>query len=666
MRLGCLVATIALLAGPTPGWAQDSADPVQVLLEQERIRALVERAFASVAEARGRHQDDNAFVEAYTDIAYELGRADPAVIPLLANEMLQSDPSTFYLTTYALAFHATPEAIEALYAAVARADDEQTSYAEARKTHLIWALAAAGESRAVLLADQGRHEVGDLTVHRQFSVLEAATIMTAPESLEILHRELSVDDLPPAEESQRTLYSIRAIGRVGDPSSLPILLALLKSESDLIRIEVAKALAFYPQTEAIDALLAALHDRQGSVSAYAAYSLVTLLPKDRFDQIAEQIDTVKSPIARRALYRYLVRTDLEAAVPILMRRTSVVQDPAERRGIYQAAGLTRSAVIVDLLIHGMADPDLGVGVMVIQALARIEDPRARRVLLRAIDSPRWPVAQSAAKLAADLGLEGAASSIRARLLNVELPRLTRNSAEKPAAEWLLDLTLELLDVKALRGLEKALTVHRDGLLIEKIERAVKQLKAAKNAGDDLKEWETLAYDPDIKIRETAYRYLGRVHPPKAAAEILASVFGRVEAVESPLVLEHLANLDTPKTREIVERVLTASEYQHPELYRLRDTAAWAARRLGGEQMIAALRRSIEMRQGRDIRPIIYYAVMTGKEAIPVISDCIASRMRFSAITRGKEHDYLRELLTTLHLNQDLDASDVAPSKLNFM
>ena len=665
MRFHYAIASCVLLLSATVGQSQDAADPVQALLEQERIRALVESAFERVGEARHLYVDDTAFVEAYTDIAYELGTADPAVIPLLANETLQSDQATFYLASYALAFHATPEAIEALHAGVERADDEQTSWAEARKAELIWALAAAGDVQAIRLADQGRHFVGDKGMHRKMTVLEASTILTAPESLEILHDELSQNDLAPPEERRRTLYSIRALGRIGDPSSLPVLLSLLKSESVLTRIETVKALALYPSKQSIDALFEALGDPSESVSAYAAYSLALLLPEGRFRQVAEQLDTVTSRTARKALYKLLARLDGEAAIPVLMRHTAN-PDPVERFAVYAAAGLIRSPLVLDLLVHGMADPDAGVGITVVRALAAIDHPRAHRVLVRAIDSPRWPVAQTAAKLAARGRLEGAADTIRNRLLNIELPKLVHDSAEKLKAEWLLDRSLELGDVKALKGLEKALEVQQDGLLLERINTAVRRLRAARDAGDDAEKWEALAFHEDPKIRETAYRYLGRSTASSTAASVLAAAFGRVEPAEAEIIVDLLAELDTTQARDVLERVLTAPEYQRPELYSLRDTAAWAARRLGGERMRAALRRSIEIRHGRDVHSIIYYTLLSGKEAIPLIEEWIVPRMRFKAITRGNEYQHLRELLTTLRLDHSLDDTDRPPAELKFM
>ena len=664
MTFRALVVACVLLLPASSRGAQDPADPVQAIIEQERIRVLVESAFARVAEERSLHSDPTAFVEAYTDIAYELGTAEPAVVPLLANEALQADPTTFYFAAYALAFQATPEAIEALYAALERADGEQSSFAIARKAYLVWALASAGDVRGLRLADQGRHSVGEKSPYLRMSVIEAATILTAPESIELLHGELSAEDVAPSEELRRTMLSIRALGRVGDPSSLPILLKLLKSQSVLNRMEAAKALALYPSETAVDALFEAVGDQESSVSSYAAHSLVSLLPRGRFDDVAKRLETTTSPPARKALYELLARLDGPAAVPLLMRYTKT-PDSAERRAVFAAAAVIRSPDVLDLLIHGLADPDGGVGNTVVRALAEHDHPRANRVLLQAIVSPRWSVAQNASLLAVQKRLPGAGEPIRRRLLKAELPKLTRNSSERPAAEWLLDRLVEYEDVAALAGLEESLGLQHDPVLMERMETAIRQLKAARDAGEDLEKWKALAFDDDPAIRMTAYRHLGRDADADAAAKILAMAFGRVEPAEGEKILDRISTLDSDESRELVERVLTSSQYQRPELYSMRNNAAWAARRLGGERMRAALRRSIEMRHGRDVAPVVYYTLLSGKEAIPLIEPLIVTRMRFNTITRGKEYRHLRELLSKLKLGHRLDYTDVSPGRLDF-
>lgn len=329
--------------------------------------------------------------------------------------------------------------------------------------------------------------------------------------------------------------------------------------------------------------------------------------------------------------------------------------------------MIRSPETIDLLVNAISDPEIKSAITASRALAGIDEPRAHRVLVRAIESHRWPLAQTAAKLAADLRLPGAAEVIRNRLLRLELPRLVLDSSEKQQAEWLLDRAVELEDVKALRGLEKALEEQKDGLLVKRIETAVRQLRAARDAGDDLEKWEELAFDDDPAIRITAYRHLGRHRDADAGAAILAAAFGRVDPAERVIVLEHVGEADGDKARELVERVLTVPEYQLPKLYAVRKAAAWAARRLGGERMSKALRRSIELRHGRDIHTIIYYTLLEGRGAVPVLEETIASRMRFAAVTRGNEYKFLRDLLTALSLGRPvLDDGDRPPGDRDFM
>ena len=55
MRLGSYtIATVVLLLCAPAGQAQDPEDPLQALVEQERVRAMVEKAFDDVVDARRR------------------------------------------------------------------------------------------------------------------------------------------------------------------------------------------------------------------------------------------------------------------------------------------------------------------------------------------------------------------------------------------------------------------------------------------------------------------------------------------------------------------------------------------------------------------------------------------------------------------------------------
>lgn len=664
MPIRPLIATLLLLA-LSPLAAQDAEDPIDALVEQERIRKIVETAFSDVVEARIKFRDDTAFVEAYTDIAHRLGTADPAVIPLLANEAMLADPATFYLATYALALQGTPEAVEALYASVERAENDDSSFAVERKAQLVWGLAVAGDVGALEVASNGRHDATGSGVYRSVSLLEAAAMLTAPRSLSILNQELSQTELTLPETSRRTLLALQAVSRIGHPSSLPVLLRHLRSESKLARMWAVSGLGHYSQPSSVDALMSALHDKHPPVSANAARSLSLLRPTDRFAQIVEQLADIVDPAARGHLYTTLAAIDPDAALPLLSEFARARPTP-ERLSICKAVTPIQADSVLDLLIDQIGDPDLKVASCALRALSRHETPRARRVLIRAIGSPYWTIAQQASKLCADEGVDDAAPVIRERLLKREFPQVLNDPMKKNQAEWLLDQLVRLGDLEAIPELEAAVEVQRAPSTVAKLKESVMRLRAVKEAGKKRKSWEEMAFHDDPALRRTAYANVGRVMRPDVAAEILVRAFGRLEPDEGELVLKSLAEIDSEASQELVEKILTAPEYQRPDLYAVRDVAAWAARRYGGERMAAVLERSIELRQGRDFRPMIYYALLRGADAAPLIQRFLAPRMRFKTTYRGLEYLYLRRLLLALERGHSLRFADLPPRRIQLI
>lgn len=657
----CLLACLFLAARPFG--AQDAADPLAGLVEQERLRSIVESAYNDVSEARRRYSDDTAFVEAYTAIAARLGEADPGVVPLLANEALQGEPTTFYLAVFGLALQGTPEAVEAIYAAIERSENDDSGFAKTRKAQLIWALAVAGDLRALTVADSGRHLVGDYGMVRGTSTLEMAAFALAPESVEILNKELMEAGLPVPEDRLRTLYALRAIFRIGHPSSVPALLRWLQSDSSLGRVEAVQGLGYQRDPRAIEALFTALDDPHPSVRTLAARSITMISPAGTFDRIVKALDKAE-PQTRAELYGALASLDPEAAIPILTRRAPTPVG-AERIAICRAASAIGIQAI-DLLIQQVADPAMQAGVCALEALARMDSDRARRVVVHAVDAPNWPLGLTASRLVTERRWEEGAAMIRRRLTRRELPKMLRDTRDRTRSEWLIEQATRMVDLESIPVFEKALETQREPILRAKLETALVTLRAARDAGSDLAKWEALATGDDEKLRSVAYRYLGQgLHPDKDAG-ILGRALARVEPAEGLFILNELGGVDSDVSRELVERVLTAPQYQRPELYALRDTAAWAARRLGGERMKAALLESIELRQGRDARALVYYALLVGETAIPLIESYLPSRMQFNTVYLGREHNTLRKLLVALSDGRSLDYIDLRPDKIKFL
>ena len=82
-------------------------------------------------------------------------------------------------------------------------------------------------------------------------------------------------------------------------------------------------------------------------------------------------------------------------------------------------------------------------------------------------------------------------------------------------------------------------------------------------------------------------------------------------------------------------------------------------------MRAVLRRAVEIRQGRDARALIYYAILTGTDAIPFIERWLVPRMRFAANLRGNEYNQLNLLILRLKQGRSLDFVDQPRERLNF-
>ena len=656
----CLL--VCLLLAVRPLAAQDPADPLSELVAQERLRSIVEEAYASVTEARITYPDDTAFVEAYTDIAWELGQVDPGIVPLLANEAMQGDPTTFYLAVYGLALQRTPEAIASLYEAIERAENDDSGFARTRKAQLVWALAVAGDVRALSVADAGRHLVGDFGMVRGTSTLEMAAIARTPESVELLNAELLEAGLPQPEDRLRTLYALRAIQRIGHPSSLQALLRWIQSDSSMGRVEAVQGLGYLRDAKATEALFTALSDDHPSVRTLAARAIALQSPAGKFEAIAEALGKAE-PQPRAELYGTLVALDPVAALPILTRYAPS-PNGAERIAICKAAS-TIGIPAMDLLIQQVADPAMQAGVCAIEALARLDSPRARRVVIRAVDSPNWPLALTASRLAADRRWFDAGETMRRRLEKREFPKMLRDHKDRRWSEWLIRQLTRLEDLAAIPLFEQALETQREPLLREALETALRKLHAVREAADDLEKWEALATGEDEELRRIAYRHLGRGLHGDGDATLLRLALSRAEPEEGAAILDELGGIDSDVSRDVVERILTAPEYQRPELYALRDMAAWSARRLGGERMTAALRKSIKIRHARDVRPIVYYALLSGAAAIPLIESVLPARMRFNTAFKGREHDTLRKLIIALADGRTLDALDRPPTEIKF-
>ena len=659
-RFAALLAVGMLFAGPVV--AQD--DPMDELIRQEELRALVDDAFERYGELQRSEDDRTRFVPRYVDLVFELGSADPEVVPLLASEMLQGNPSTFFMSAYALAIQGTPEAIEAMLEAIKRADREGSQFAEARKGHLIWTLALTGDSRAVTLADSGRHRVSAVAAYRSMTMLETAAIFGGDEALALLHQEYSAPDLEDQDKRLRIKQVIRSMGRVAAPASKPLLLKGLTSTSSGIRQAVVEALQSYGDKDVVDALFLRLKDEDYRVATAAGYALLAIEPEGRFDQVAKELETQINPEVRVPLYELLVRLDPKRALEELSKYLGRT-DQSELRGLIFAARQTELPEAIDILGVGLARNDGATGPSALIGIGKIEGDRANSILLRAIDSPSWSLAQQASRIATERRIAGAEKKIRTRLLEGELPKLVNRADSRPAAEWLLDQLRDWGDTDAIEPLREQLEIQKDGLLLERIRRTLTVLESYQRNGDDLDKWSASLVSESADERTAALNYLKRQDHPEVGKR-LAQAFDQLDLEDAIPVVQLCGQFPGDETTALIERLLTRPEFQSTRFDDLRDAAAWAARGIGGERMVQALAASITARNGRDARVLSYYALLAGKDAVATIEKYLVSRMRYRQTLRGNEWNHLKRLLRLLKSERAIDFTDRPPQALTFI
>lgn len=274
MRRPFLFFLLLILLPATAGLvaAQAGPDPTttaEEMVARERLRSAVEQALeqSHAPATSGAMKVDN-----FVGAADDLDRLGFDAVPYLAAELDQGLESSYFLCAYALGRIGGTDAEKALRQAIVKAERDPGDYALARKAWAVYGLALMGAPDAVDLIYQGRHLPGTSPIHTSFSLVEAAALLTAPESAPRLFAIQSRLAEDPEMLSQR-MHLARSFWRIPDPANVPKLLELAKDDSQHIRREAIHALAYIPTPEAQAAVVAALADAEPQVRYMAASAL---------------------------------------------------------------------------------------------------------------------------------------------------------------------------------------------------------------------------------------------------------------------------------------------------------------------------------------------------------------------------------------------------------
>ena len=130
-------------------------------------------------------------------------------------------------------------------------------------------------------------------------------------------------------------YILQALGKVGDESAFPVILASAKDADNTIRRFAVSALADFGDSRALDAIIIALNDLEADIRATAAMSLGSIGDPKAEDALIESLNDKNVSVRSQAIIA-LGNLRSNKAFPILDQMMSTESNEWIRRYISQA------------------------------------------------------------------------------------------------------------------------------------------------------------------------------------------------------------------------------------------------------------------------------------------------------------------------------------------
>ncbi|RKZ11475.1 hypothetical protein DRQ53_15980 [bacterium] len=651
-----LLVLIALASAPM---AQELVEsPVEDLVAREEIRSAVETALENYLHAAGRVRLDVAVEGIRSLMPY-----GEAVVPYLANELEQETYASFDFVAYALGLIQHPASEAALREAIERAEATPGAAAMARKAWVCWALGLHGEIDALKLLNEGTHQAAKFPMHQQMTVIEAIAVQTAPEAAGVLLQQLQ--SWGDTEEKRGDLrFVVRALRRLGDPTSAPTLIEIVEQNEDqpALRAQAADALRSVETADSVAALVTALKDPIPGVRRAAAFALMWMdRPRD-VKKLLELLTTEEDIRTREALYKIAAAHVQPEQIPQFLAQWSR-PDPEDRRLFIIALPLLKSEEKIPILIDAVGDPSDMVAMLAIGPLAASGGKAAMDRLQELLASAeRWNIVREIAKAASADGLEELAPGITRRLVDgSRLPVATTRglmSASDRLAQALIDLR-HTAGLAKLRRARKALT---DPEMVEVFDDVIEALELIRANGKDVAKWASLLSDANPDHRRLARSLLAELGGEQATAALLKA-YDEVDILARLDILLILVEMDSPAVRGLLRRLLLQPESYEVEREGERKTAAWVARSFDDEEMLDLLIDAVRLREGRDIEHLIYVAAIAQKKALPLLREYRLSRLHYLGLSRGYEQEVLDWIIRRLDAGLSIERYDQPPTRL---
>jgi HEAT repeat protein len=578
------------------------------------------------------------------------------------SEVDQELPDSFFFAAHALSRFDTTESEAALRRAMERANRAKDEFSVQRKGWAAFCLALMGKPDVVDKLNEGANIAGRSGLTSSVTYVEGAAFVTSPESVPLLLGQLGRYAEDPQLMPLRR-YAIRGLRRIGDPSALPNLIELLSDPHPAMRREAALALGSIEARGVVPALIKALDDEDSATRHASARALGEIRPDGIRDVIREKLESEEDPHVRGPYYSLLAQLGGRSELGTLLGHWG---HPAasDRLNWVVAVGSLRATEALDLLSEATRDSDTRVATRAIAALADLGTPEAIDRIIGVLGERNFALVQIAARQLERIDATRAIPMITDRLLRAEMSQVVTDPRIRDRVPILGEVLIALGSTDRLDEVRAAAARQRDPTLLRYLDGLLLRMDALAKNGNKVKRWAEITEASDEGLRRLAYEQLGQIGGEKAAGP-LTDAFARAEPSDGVLILRALGAIDSPQSRELFRRVLLSPDFDPPARKRQREMAAWGARRLGGADMLEALRESVERRLGRDGRVMIYLGLLGGESAIPTLTEYRKSRWHFLHALTGEEQIVLDRLVRDLRAGRTTDALDVPPGRIVF-
>jgi len=653
-----LIVLCSFLVGPDARSQETTPPPTPAqLAAMERVRPAIDAIWLEVRTPSKDPEERPRFFWEITDRLIAIG---PDALPFLTSEIDLLDPATFHFCAYSLGRLGGPEAEAALRKSVRAAEARGGKFGSACKRYALFGLALLGAADVFDLLQNGKPMLGAEMVP-ELPLATQLALLVGPPALPSLEKQLATYRSDP-EAVPKLDVTLLALGRVGDASLLPKIEPLLAHTSPEVRALAADAISRLGEPPLCAKLLVPLASPEQSERRFVASSLERWEPEPCYKAMVGRLEVEQDIGVRRPIYNAIVVMGGESALDVfrLYLRTS---DWFQQGVVILAIGQIGSKKGLNMLRALLTDENESVVVRALESIGAIGGEGAIDTLMAATADGRRNVAYAARDILTNMGVAKVAPRVASVLLEIVHEPVGDPSLRQSIAVW-GEALVKFAYTDPTDDLAAAAALQVDPEIKESLDSCVRRLRALTANGDDVAAWSNAASSPFLDVRRLAYRRLAEIGSP-ASVRAIGTRLKRADlpSDERAAALLAIADARTAGAADLVELHLSDPAYDVWTMSAVRSAAAYAARRLGGERMVRALRDSAVRRDGRDWATLVYLAVLEKGRALPTLQTLRVRRLRYPESRFGHEERQIDGIISGLVAGHEPKLFDVPPDAL---